>query len=110
MAAKKDTEPPPVGSRAEEIRAQAVKDEAARQIEAAEEAKEKAGAIDLETVNHFKALTGPCLVCGKMPTGLAYGITPDQAVCQDDFANSPDESQAALEAAARGEKPKRRRR
>lgn len=65
-------------------------------------------AIDLATVNQFKALSGPCLVCGKMPTGAAFGITPDKAVCQDDYANNPDEAQEALEAAQRGEKPKRR--
>ena len=69
--------------------------------------KPKAGAIDLATVNKFKALSGPCLVCGKMPPGLAFGITPDQAVCADDFTDNPDEAQEALEAAARGEKPKR---
>lgn len=70
-------------------------------------AKKDEPTIDLSTVNQFKALSAPCLVCGKMPSGAAFGITPDQAVCQDDYAGSPDESQAALEAAARGEKPKR---
>lgn len=64
--------------------------------------------IDLSTVNQFKALSAPCLVCGKMPAGVAYGITPDQAVCQADYTDNPDESQEALEAAARGEKPKRK--
>lgn len=70
--------------------------------------KKEAPAIDLSTVNQFKGLTAPCLVCGKMRPGLAFGITPDQAVCADDVTDNPDEAQAALEAAQRGEKPKRK--
>jgi hypothetical protein len=66
------------------------------------------GEIDLATVNRFKALSAPCLVCGKMPPGLAYGITPDQAVCADDYTDNPDEAKEALEAAQRGDKPKYR--
>jgi hypothetical protein len=73
-----------------------------------DQAEEKPGAIDLSTVNRFKFLTAPCLVCGKMPPGMAFGITPDQAVCAADYTDNPDETQAALEAAARGEKPKRK--
>lgn len=71
-------------------------------------ARREAPAIDLLTVNQFRALTAPCLVCGRMRPGIAYGITPEQAVCADDYADRPDETQAALEAAARGETPRRR--
>lgn len=65
--------------------------------------KEKEPEIDLATINTFRQLAGPCLVCGKMPPGAAKGITPNQAVCMNDITDEPEKAKAALEAAARGE-------
>lgn len=47
-------------------------------------------------MNNFKYLTGPCLVCGRQRTGPAYGITPEQAVCEDCRVDRAEEVEAAL--------------
>lgn len=49
-------------------------------------------------MNRFQFLTGPCLVCKKVRPGAAWGLTPDIAVCDDDWV---DDNEAAREALAK---------
>jgi hypothetical protein len=63
--------------------------------------------IKIEEVNKFKQLGGPCLLCKKMPSGIAYGITPAMAVCATCATEKPEEAEAALEKAEKGPQRKR---
>lgn len=52
-------------------------------------------------MNQFKHLTGPCLVCKKVKPGAAWGLTPEMAVCDDDWVEKNEQSLKALEAAGK---------
>lgn len=47
-------------------------------------------------MNTFQYLSGPCLVCGRMPPGTAHGITPHQAVCDTCWVDEPEDAAVAL--------------
>lgn len=53
-------------------------------------------------MNRFKYMTGPCLVCKKEKPGVAYGITPDLAVCADDWTDNRSKAETALKRAEAG--------
>lgn len=55
-------------------------------------------------MNTFQYLSGPCLVCRRMPPGAAHGITPHVAVCDTCWVDKPEESATAL-AKAQGVEP-----
>ena len=50
-------------------------------------------------MNQFQYLTGPCLVCKRQKRGIAWGITPDRAVCDDCYVDEPEKTAAAIEVA-----------
>lgn len=47
-------------------------------------------------MNQFQRLGGPCLVCKRVKPGTAWGLTPELAVCDDDWVDNNDKAVEAI--------------